>query len=137
MSALSLAVVCHRLRGAFSEQAVREMYPKLVARLDDSSDEVRVAVCATLTAFLRAAERREHYSGTTIDYLLEQFFLHLDDVNPSVQEAVLGVIVTASLVDREKVLHKAQENRLSHRSPVLCDRVVSEVAASADKSYYE
>ena len=45
-------------RGSFGDQAVHELYPKLLKRLDDSSDQVRVAVCATLEMFLQSAPKQ-------------------------------------------------------------------------------
>jgi hypothetical protein len=59
--------------------------------------------------------------------VLDQLFIHLDDPLSMVQEAVLRTIVTASTIDKDLVLKKAADNRLSHRSPQLCDRIVVEV----------
>ena len=53
MSCLCLRVMFERLRGAFGEQAVHELYPKLLKRLDDSSDAVRAAICGTLDMFMQ------------------------------------------------------------------------------------
>lgn len=119
-------MIFERLRGAFGEQSVREIYPKLVARLDDSSDSVRIAICGTLNMFLQCAPRPS-YSGTTIDYTLDQLFIHLDDPDPAVQQAVCQVIVTASTLDKELVLKKAVSNRANHRSPDMCDKITFEV----------
>ena len=47
-------------RGSFGEQAVHELYPKLLKRLDDSSDGVRIVVCGTLESFLQCAAK-QHY----------------------------------------------------------------------------
>ena len=44
------------LPGALGEEPVRLMYPELLKRLDDSSDVVRRAVCATISAFLRVSK---------------------------------------------------------------------------------
>lgn len=51
-----LNVLFTRLRGAFAEQAIYEMYPKLLKRLDDSSDAIRADVCKTLCAFFTCSE---------------------------------------------------------------------------------
>jgi hypothetical protein len=45
------------------------MYHKIVKRLDDSSDAVRIAICDTLEKFLQCAPKG-CFSGTTIDYTL-------------------------------------------------------------------
>ena len=54
----SLRIFFVACRGSFGDQAVHELYPKLLKRLDDSSDQVRVAVCATLEMFLQSAPKQ-------------------------------------------------------------------------------
>ena len=39
---------------------MHELYPKLLKRLDDSSDGVRIVVCGTLESFLQCAAK-QHY----------------------------------------------------------------------------
>eukprot|EP01034_Spumella_vulgaris_P021360 gene21362-27390_t len=125
ITCLCLTVIFERLRGAFGEQSIGEIYPKLLARLDDSADDVRIAICGTMTMFLQCAPTSS-YSGTTLDYTLDQLFIHLDDPDPAVQNALFGVITTAAALDKALVLKKANANRVNHRSPVLCDRLVVE-----------
>jgi hypothetical protein len=100
----------------------------VVARLDDSNDEVRVAICGALIMFFQCAAHPRCFSGTTIDYTLDQLFVHLDDPDPAIQTAVLQAIVQAARsLDKEAVLAKAEKNRAYHRSPAMCDKVVVEV----------
>ena len=127
IACLCLTVLFERLRGAFGDNAVREMYPKLVARLDDSNDAVRVSVCKTLEMFLQCAHK-SYFLGTTIDYILDQLFIHLDDPDPAIQEAVVPVIVVAAnSIDKNLVIKKAENSKQSHRSPSLCNRILVEV----------
>eukprot|EP00600_Ochromonadales_sp_CCMP1393_P002334 CAMPEP_0174981508 /NCGR_PEP_ID=MMETSP0004_2-20121128/15932_1 /TAXON_ID=420556 /ORGANISM="Ochromonas sp., Strain CCMP1393" /LENGTH=1148 /DNA_ID=CAMNT_0016233267 /DNA_START=13 /DNA_END=3459 /DNA_ORIENTATION=- len=127
MACLCVTVIFERLRGAFSEQSVHEIYPKLVARLDDSSDQVRIAICGALVMFLQCGASPSCYSNTTLDYTLDQLFLHLDDPDPAIQQAVLAPIVQVAALNKDLVLKKAEKNRSSHRTPVMCDKVVFEV----------
>jgi hypothetical protein len=87
-----------------------------------------------------------------IDYTLDQLFVHLDDFNPVIQvhctnshpqaiffsniisdmllfvsqEAVFKVISQACLpIDKSLVVKKAELNLNSHRSPVMCQLVLS------------
>ena len=62
MSCYCLQVLFNRLKNYFSEQAVHEIYPKLLKRLDDSSDQVRVAMCQTLQAFFQCSPK-SHFKG--------------------------------------------------------------------------
>lgn len=79
-------------RGAFGDAAISDLYPKLLKRLDDSSDIIRIAIAHTLEMFLQAGgasssggSNRSCYSSTMIDYTLDQLFIHLDDHNPIIQ----------------------------------------------------
>eukprot|EP00597_Dinobryon_sp_UTEXLB2267_P018080 CAMPEP_0201114058 /NCGR_PEP_ID=MMETSP0812-20130820/78180_1 /ASSEMBLY_ACC=CAM_ASM_000668 /TAXON_ID=98059 /ORGANISM="Dinobryon sp., Strain UTEXLB2267" /LENGTH=977 /DNA_ID=CAMNT_0047377649 /DNA_START=1245 /DNA_END=4175 /DNA_ORIENTATION=+ len=127
IACLCLTVLFERLRGGFGDSAVREVYPKLIARLDDSNDAVRISVCGTLQMFLQCAHK-SCFTGTVIDYMLDQLFIHLDDPDPNIQQAVYPVIVVAAnAVDKALVLRKAESSKSSHRSSALCNRLIVEV----------
>ena len=67
------------------------------------------------------------YSGTTLDYTLDQLFIHLDDAIPAVQKAVLNVILVAGKIDPALTIKKALINRVSHRTSEYCDKVLYEI----------
>lgn len=118
-----LEILFTRLRGAFGDESIHQIYPKLLKRLDDSDDSIRKAICKTFCSFLWCSDPK-NFSSTTLDYSLDQFFLHLDDPDESIQEAVLQVILTIKGLNEALVLKKADANRMSHRSTIMCDRVV-------------
>ena len=66
-------------------------------------------------------------SGTTLDYTLDQLFIHLDDPSPAMQTAIFSVIIIASKLDSTLVVKKATDNRHSQRTPELCDKILFEV----------
>ena len=129
MACLCLLVIFERLRGAFGPQAVTELYPILIKRLDDSSDDVRIEGCRVLAAFM-AAVQPSAFSGTPLDYTLDVLFVHLDDPEPTVQQAVLQAILQASRLDRALVLKKVEANRTTLRSPDMCNAIAALVAAN-------
>jgi dynein assembly factor 5 len=124
MSCLCLRVVFERLRGAFGPQAVGELYPLIIKRLDDSSDQIRVEACFVLASFM-AAVQAGAFSGTPLDYVLDVLFVHLDDPNPAVQDAVLRVVMQAALLDRALVKRKTEANRTALRSPDVVERLLA------------
>lgn len=124
---LSLQAIFAALPGALDEEPVRQLYPELLKRLDDSSDQVRVSVCATLCAFLGAASPDVFRAGI-LDYMLDQLFVHLDDQDAGIQEAVLKVLKIATPIDRPLMLKKATAARGSHRSPRFCDELLKDAA---------
>jgi len=126
ISALCLNVVFERLRGAFGYQAVSELYPMLIKRLDDSNDEVRVQACKALGAFMAAASPGA-YSGTALDYTLDQLFIHLDDPDPAIQAVVYDVVRVGAALNKDLVWKKAHENLATHRTTTMCDRLIKEL----------
>jgi hypothetical protein len=128
MGCLCLHVIFERLRGAFGPQAVSELYPILIKRLDDSCDDVRIEGCRVLASFM-AAVAPGAYAGTPLDYTLDVLFVHLDDPEPAVQEAVSRVVLQASRLDRNLVLKKVDSNKSTLRSPELCKQLEALVNA--------
>jgi dynein assembly factor 5 len=124
MACLCLRVVFDRLRGAFGPQAVGELYPLLIKRLDDSSDQIRIEACFVLAAFM-AAVQAGAFSGTPLDYTLDVLFVHLDDPDPAVQDAVLRVVMQAALLDKALVRKKTEAHRTSLRSPDVVDKLIA------------
>ncbi|KAF6025020.1 HEATR2 [Bugula neritina] len=70
------------------------IYPNLLKRLDDSNDNVRIAVSKTLEAYFKSFN--EQYDAKSyrahFEELVKGLFLHLDDSNTEVQEAVQGIV---------------------------------------------
>ena len=102
------------------------MYPKLLKRLDDSSDQVRVTVCSTLESFFNCANKNS-YSSTLVDYSLDQLFVHLDDKDQAIQEAVLPVIRAVAAISKEVTLKKAESSKHSHRNVAAIDKLIGEI----------
>lgn len=127
--ALSLEAIFLALPRAFDDEPIRQLYPELLKRLDDSSDDVRKSICGTLAAFLNAAAP-EVFRGGILDYTLDQLFVHLDDQDPAIQDAVLRVLKAAAPIDPAMVEKKAQAARGSHRSPRYCDELLQALRAS-------
>jgi dynein assembly factor 5 len=127
ISCLCISILFERLRGAFGEDSISSMYPILLKRLDDSNDHVRINVCNALEHFCQCAPRNA-YTSTCIDYTLDQLFIHLDDVNPAIQDAVYRVIIMyGTHLDKARVLKKAESNIATMRSPFLCQKIQNEL----------
>jgi dynein assembly factor 5 len=124
---LCLAIVFERLKGGFGDQAVQDLYPRLLKRLDDSDDVIRMAVCDTFKPFILCAPK-DVYRGTMLAYTLDQLFIHLDDPDPKIQKCIFDVLVhIAEHIDSSTVLKKANANVQSHRTPIMCETVIRAV----------
>lgn len=92
ISCYCLTILFERLRGAFGEAAISDLYPKLLKRLDDSSDVIRIAISYTLEMFMACGANHKCYSSTMVDYTLDQCFIHLDDINPVIQVRIVPIV---------------------------------------------
>jgi dynein assembly factor 5 len=127
MSVYCLSVLFERLRGAFADQSLSELYPKLLKRLDDSNDDVRIAVCVCLQQFFQCGASPSAYSNTLLQYSLEQLLIHLDDANEQIQDAIEPVIVQISKLDKALVEKMCEASKHTHRTPYRCEKVLEEV----------
>ena len=123
LSCLCLSLTFQLLPRILSEDVIRQVYPQLLKMLDDSSDDVRCIACKAISSFMKTCEP-VYLEGTPIDVILEQLMVHLDDSNPLIQNSVMDVLFDARTIDNEAVRKHAQNSRLSHRSPILCDRLL-------------
>ncbi|KAL7691346.1 putative armadillo-like helical protein [Plasmopara halstedii] len=121
---LALQYLFVALPGCLGEEPVHQLYADILKRLDDSSDTVRKAACQTFTTFLKAAPK-EHFEGTIIDYTLDCLFVHLDDTELDIQEAVFAVLKETANIDAPRLAKKAEENRTRHRKPHYCDQLLA------------
>lgn len=78
--------------GELGQDRLHNMYPDLLKRLDDSSDEVRITVSKTFLAYFDCFENG--YDVTLYRAHLEAIYkgllVHLDDPEQKIQEAILG-----------------------------------------------
>ncbi|ETI37684.1 hypothetical protein, variant 1 [Phytophthora nicotianae] len=121
---LALQYLFVALPGCLGEEPVHQLYAEILKRLDDSNDTVRKAACQTFTTFLKAAPK-EHFRGTIIDYTMDCLFVHLDDSEPDIQEAVFKVLKETIVIDAPRLAKKAEENRTRHQSPRYCDQLLA------------
>merc|ERR1711920_976814 len=84
-------------KNSLGEEPVEFLYPALLERLDDSNDSIRLGICKTFKMFLQASYLSPNTVGagntTMLEYTLDTLFVHLDDPEVKIQEAVYEVLV--------------------------------------------
>lgn len=100
----------------------RLTYPELLKRLDDSSNTVRTSICAALRLFVDNASSSLDVGNAT--YLINGMLIHMDDVDPVIQEAVCAVLESAAA--RRPALVNEAVSTVSHlhRSSAYTSRVL-------------
>jgi len=96
-------------KDSFNEENILELYPILLKRLDDSQDANRIEMCSILEIFFQIYQRVK-VSESTYDYIINTSFIHLDDPNEKIREAVMGFLIEALKVYPETFRKIANKN---------------------------
>ncbi len=92
---------CYVLQALFSNiDAIRTIendrlhksYPDLLKRLDDVSDDIRLAICSTLNTYIQAfhGDFNIELYRSHLEDIAKILLIHMDDQNTQVQNAVFG-----------------------------------------------
>jgi dynein assembly factor 5 len=103
------------------------MYPELLKRLDDSNDDVRRTICATIAVYFKAPAPGA-FSSTCYGYMLDTLLIHLDDPEEDMQECVLGTLNAAIEVVPALVASKAAKAVDSHRDGDMATELAERAA---------
>merc|ERR1740129_255778 len=121
LACLVLGCTLVDLQAEISGEQLREVYPELLKRLDDSNDKIRVAVCEALSVFFKCLP--PNWSRTLFEYILKTLFIHLDDPNPEIQQGIYGVLEAAVHQDHVTFLHEAKTAGAKSSHPRLCEEL--------------
>ncbi|KAM5229071.1 dynein axonemal assembly factor 5 isoform 2-T2 [Ctenodactylus gundi] len=109
------------------------IYPELLKRLDDVSNDVRMAAIAALVTWLHCVQstgEKSHYQSS-VQYLYKELLVHLDDPDHTVQDAVLEVLREGSLLFPDLLVQEIQAVMHKHRSTTYCEQLLQHVQAAA------
>ena len=106
-------------------EAFNEIYPELLKRLDDAQDGIRVETCKGFEVFFTYLP--DPWSSSLYPYTIKQIFIHIDDPNNAIQQAIVKVLEKAGRVQTEAFLEIARdcESKFSHA--VLVKNIIDHV----------
>ena len=96
------------MAGQADEQSLKTTYEEVLKRLDDNSDEVRIAATRALSSVLLCIEPLLPGGKTLVEYMASTLLIHLDDTEAAIRDAVLPVLLKAAELCPEKVMAEAQ-----------------------------
>eukprot|EP00038_Savillea_parva_P000450 m.96210 g.96210 ORF g.96210 m.96210 type:complete len:856 (-) comp10150_c0_seq2:11-2578(-) len=118
---------CHKFVADFAGyDQLHSLYPELLKRLDDNSDPIRLASLKAWQAYAECMAAKPYDDGlyqAHADTVLRGLFIHLDDPDEQVQDAVAAVLKTMAKAVPEMVRAHARESKGRHRSPKRCEDV--------------
>ncbi|XP_045066863.1 dynein axonemal assembly factor 5-like [Coregonus clupeaformis] len=125
----SLSTLLKLIGPSLHPDALNNIYPEVLKRLDDSSEEVRGVALRALGLWLASLGKdyNSQLYSQHLEVLFQQLLLHLDDPNSRVQDTVLEVLKTCSGVHPALLKQEVEAVRDKQRSPVYCDQLLQHI----------
>ncbi|KAM9843655.1 dynein axonemal assembly factor 5 [Aulostomus maculatus] len=126
----SLSTILRLVGSSLHPEALNKIYPELLKRLDDSSEEVRGAALKALGLWLSSLteDYNPEHCAPHLQFLFQQLLLYLDDPDDSVQDQVLEVLKESSSVLPALLKKEVEAVRDKHRSPDRCDQLLRHIS---------
>lgn len=132
---LGVMVLDGVLKGLFAEkepvegsanldgEILREVYPELLKRLDDSNDAIRLATCSALRTFFDILSSVRNWGTSVLAYIFKTLFIHLDDPSAEMQDAMSTVLEAAAHVAPQTLLQEARTAAAKSCHPRKCEEI--------------
>jgi len=121
IACLVLNATLSELQAEINADQLREVYPELLRRLDDSNDKIRVAVCEALSTFFKCLP--PNWSRSLFEYILRTLFVHLDDPNLEIQQGIYRVLEAALHQDYTTFINEAKAAAGKSSHPRVCEEL--------------
>ncbi|XP_065919012.1 dynein axonemal assembly factor 5-like isoform X2 [Dysidea avara] len=111
----------------FNVDRLHSVCSDLLKRLDDSSDEIRLAMTKTLQAYFSSfpVDYNQMLYKAHTDMLYKSLLVHMDDPSPIIQGSVLEVLKEASRLNPSQLTDHVNSVRTKHRTTSYCDELLA------------
>jgi dynein assembly factor 5 len=121
IACLVLKCTLVELQAEINGEQLREIYPELLKRLDDSNDKIRVAICDALAVFFQCLPPK--WSRSLFEYILRTLFVHLDDPSYEIQEGIGKALEVAAHQDYTTFIAEAKTAAAKSAHPRRCEEL--------------
>eukprot|EP00064_Thunnus_orientalis_P011048 superscaffoldBa00001557_g11078 len=127
----SLSTILRLIGSSLHPEALNKVYPELLKRLDDSSEEVRSVALQALGLWLSSLTKdyNPELCAPHLQFLFQELLLHLDDPDSSVQDQVLEILKQGSSVHPSLLKREVKAVRDKQRSPLYCDQLLQHISS--------
>ncbi|KAF7698269.1 dynein axonemal assembly factor 5-like [Silurus meridionalis] len=110
---------------------LNKIYPELLKRIDDRSQEVCAEALKTLSVWFSSLDKNydTHTNRSNLEFLFQHLLLYLDDPDNQIQLRVLDVLKAGSVADPVLLQQKVEEVREKQRSSEYCDQLLQHIQA--------
>ena len=84
-----------------------EIYPELLKRLDDAQDGIRVEACKSFEVLFTYMP--DPWSTSLYPYTVKQIFIHIDDPNQEIQQAIVKCLEKACTIQTNEFIEIARD----------------------------
>merc|ERR1719353_2533059 len=115
-------------------EVLRDVYPELLKRLDDSNDAIRQAICGVFRTFFEILGSVPKWGESVYVYIIKHLFVHLDDPSEDMQKAMSEVLRVAVHVHPSSFLAEARTATAKSCHPRACEELarLAETLQSVD-----
>jgi len=122
IACLVLSCLLTDMQAMISSEQLREVYPEMLKRLDDSNDKIRAVVCEALSVFFKCLPPK--WSRSLYEYILRTLFVHLDDPNPEIQQGIYTVLEAAVHQDYTAFTTEAKAAAVKSAHPRMVEELL-------------
>ncbi|KAM4535899.1 dynein axonemal assembly factor 5 [Fundulus diaphanus] len=132
----SLSATLQLIGTSLHHEALNRIYPELLKRLDDGSEEVRSVALQAVGLWLSSltSDYNPELFAPHLQLLFQQLLLHLDDPDSAVQDQVLEVLKKGSSVHPSLLQREAEAVRDKQRSPLRCDLLLQHISSPSTET---
>lgn len=102
-------------------------------RLDDVSNDVRMAAASALLTWLKCIESLDGKSAyqSSVQFLYRELLVHLDDPESAIQDTVLEVLKEGSVLFPDVLVRETEAVVHKHRSATYCEQLLQHMQTMA------
>uniref|UniRef100_A0A8C5HLU6 TOG domain-containing protein n=1 Tax=Gouania willdenowi TaxID=441366 RepID=A0A8C5HLU6_GOUWI len=129
MACRSFSTILRCIGSNLQPETLNKIYPELLKRLDDSSEEVRAVALQTLDLWMSSLTKdyNPELFAPHLQLIFQQLLLNLDDPDCSVQENVLEVLKRSCSIHPALLQREVESVRDKHRSPAYCEQLLQHI----------
>lgn len=103
----------------------KEVYPELLKRLDDSQDGIRLEACKSFEIFFTYLPT--DWALNLFEYMIQNIFIHLDDSEDQIQDAINKVLLKAAEVHQDVVYSTGDAMKSKFKHQIVIENLLAQV----------
>uniref|UniRef100_H2YGR6 TOG domain-containing protein n=1 Tax=Ciona savignyi TaxID=51511 RepID=H2YGR6_CIOSA len=108
------------------DEVLHKIYIELLKRLDDASDEIRIAITKTWKQYFTCFKVHEYDRSlykAHLEAMYSGLLVHMDDPDTNIQVAVRDVLMEGGVLSPNILLAEVSKVRSKHRTTAYCDHL--------------